>query len=409
VVAERSMWERVASEMTGWGGTVIVFGPEGGYRDWRDASPPAAEPVRRSPGDTALQLYTSGTTGTPKGVMLSHTNLEWLLVRGAPAVRVSARCHNLFTLPLFHIAGAGFALITLWSGAHGVVPESSSAEDLMQAIHAHRITNTGLVPTLIQSILDHPDRGRFDLSSLETVIYGAAPIAPALLVRTLAEIGCGFLHTYGLTESAGFVTILEPEEHDPADPVRLLSCGRAVPWAELRVADLATGDPVRPGVRGEIQIRSEQVMTGYWGQPEATADVFTADGWLRTGDVGTIDEEGYVFIVDRLKDLVITGGENVAPAEVESVLVEHPAVSQAAVIGVPDVLWGEEVRAVIVPTGGATVDPDELVVFARERLAGFKVPKSVVIVDALPLNATGKVDRRTLRAFYGGAAPNTEP
>jgi acyl-CoA synthetase (AMP-forming)/AMP-acid ligase II len=398
LIVDQAMWQCTGEAVAGWGGVAMVVGQD--YESWRDTREPAGSPVDVDPQEAVLQLYTSGTTGRPKGVMLTHRGLAHLLVQGAPAVRVTAASRNLFTTPMFHIAGAGFALMTLWSGAHGIVPPAASPEALMGAIDDHRITTLGMVPTMIQAMLDHPERGRFDLSSLRTVIYGAAPIPPSLLERALREIGCVFLHNYGLTEATGFVTVLEPEEHVLTRPDRLRSCGRPVPWVRMRVVDPDSGLPLAPGRHGELQIRSAQVMGGYWRQPDATAAAFTPDGWLRTGDIATIDAEGYVYVLDRLDDMIISGGENVVPAEVESALIEHPSVAAAAVVGVPHPQWGETVKAILVCAPAATIDVDDVLAFTRERLAHYKCPTSVDVIDELPLNATGKVDRRALRDRY---------
>ncbi|MFP5373238.1 MAG: AMP-binding enzyme, partial [Actinomycetes bacterium] len=214
--------------------------------------------------------------------------------------------------------------------------------------------------------------------------------------------GCGFVQVYGLSETSGLVSTLPAQDHEPG-PRRsalLRSAGRPYPWVEVRIADVVSGEPLPPGQVGEVWTRSESVMKGYWRQPEASAEVLVADGWFRTGDAGYLDEEGYLYLTDRIKDMIVSGGENVYPAEVENVLAGHPSVADVSVIGVPDERWGETVKAVVVPVQGATVDEADLLAHARASLAGFKCPTSVDVVDALPRNPSGKVLKRELRAPY---------
>ncbi len=377
---------------------IRTIGAGTGFEELLAATTAEVDPSPVGETDTAMLIYTSGTTGRPKGVMLSHAALDCFLAGAVTTFELDTSSRGLYMLPLFHIAGGGFALANLVAGSVGVIPPSTDTERLMATISEHRITHLAMVPTLMQAVVDHPRRDAYDLSSIRRVIYGAAPVTPALLGRTLASIGSVFLHTYGLTEAAGFVTALEPDEHDPSVPDRLRSCGRAVPWADIRIADLDAGTPLPSGRRGEIQIGGPSLMRGYLDDPEATAAAFTSDGYLRTGDIGTIDEQGFVFVVDRLKDLIISGGENIAPAEVEAVLAEHPAVAHAAVVGAPDDRWGETVVALVVAQRDAPIDADELIAFARANLAHYKCPRRVDLVDELPMNATGKIDRAALRA-----------
>jgi len=241
-----------------------------------------------------------------------------------------------------------------------------------------------------------------DLSSLNTIAYGASPISEEVLRGCLDVFRCRFMQLYGLTETTGAITALLPDEHEPggAHPERLRSCGRPYHHVELRIVNPETGEDRAHHEVGEIWIRSPQNMLGYWNKPDETAKTVDADGWLRTGDAGYLDEDGFVFLHDRIKDMIVSGGENIYPAEVENVLMSHPDVADVAVIGVPDERWGETVKAVVVPVGGAAIDADTLISWCRERLAHFKCPRSVDVTDALPRNPSGKILKRELRAPY---------
>jgi long-chain acyl-CoA synthetase len=254
---------------------------------------------------------------------------------------------------------------------------------------------------MMQMIIDRPESKGRDMSPLRTICYGASPISEPTLVAALETFGCNFVQGYGLTEVTGTLTVLPAEEHDPNGPRShlLRSAGRPLPWTEVRVVDPESGQDRPPGEMGEVWTRSAQNMKGYWKMPEETATALGADGWLRTGDGGYLDQEGYLFITDRIKDMIVTGGENVAPAEVESVLADHPGVAEVAVIGVPHPKWGETVKAVVVPAEPG-LEADDLVAFARERLASFKCPTSVDFVSELPHNPSGKVLKRELRKLY---------
>lgn len=344
--------------------------------------------------DLAVLMYTSGTTGAPKGVMLTHRNYRRKATGCADLWRFTADSVNLAVMPLFHMAGSGWALVGMTEGATTVLLRDVDPAEILKAVAHQRITNMLLVPAVIQFLLDTPGVAATDFSCVRTVVYGASPITDDVLVRALERIGCDFAQVYGMTETTGSITQL-----DDHSPHRLRSCGKPYPWVELRIVG-ADGRAVPAGVVGEVWTRSEQNMRGYWNNPEATAAALTDDGWLRTGDAGYLDPDGYLYLHDRLKDMIVTGGENVYPTEVENVLMTHPAVADVAVIGVPDERWGEAVKAVVVPAGGAALDPAELIAFARERLAGFKLPKSVDVVDTLPRNPSGKLLKRSLREPY---------
>jgi long-chain acyl-CoA synthetase len=270
-----------------------------------------------------------------------------------------------------------------------------------------RITNAVLVPAMMQILIDLPGSAGRDFSPLRTICYGASPITEQTLAAALETFGCNFVQGYGLTEVTGTLTVLPPEEHD-AHGTRsdlLRSAGRPLPWIELRIVDPDTGEDRPPGEIGEAWTRSAQNMKGYWNMPEETADVLTADGWLRTGDGGYLDQEGYLFLTDRIKDMIVTGGENVAPVEVESVIADYPGVADVAVIGVPHPKWGETVKAIVVAASATGIEANDILAFARQRLATFKCPTSVDFVTELPRNPSGKVLKRELRRLYANDAP----
>jgi long-chain acyl-CoA synthetase len=392
--------------------TVVLGGEPGNkekdkherYEDWL-ARQPADDPgVVSEPGDVAFQLYTSGTTGLPKGVMLTNANFG-MIDRTSIEWSLDGASVNLVAMPLFHIGGGGWAIIGMANGAHSVVLREVDPGAVLAAVPRHGVTNAFLVPAVIQMMLLHPDCPTTDFSSLRTVLYGASPIASDVLARAIETFGCGFAQAYGLTETTGAVTILRPGDHETDGPraALLRSCGVPFDWVEIRIADPESGEPLPAGQVGEIWTRSAQNMKGYWRKPDETSKTITSDGWLRTGDAGYLDEAGYVFIHDRVKDMVVSGGENIYPAEVENVLFAHPGVADVAVIGVPSERWGETVKAVVVrkpSPDGEAVTADELIAFSRARLAHFKCPTSVDFVEVLPRNPSGKVLKRQLREPY---------
>lgn len=349
------------------------------------------------PDAEALQLYTSGTTGRPKGVVARHRNLH-NDPEGLTIYRFRTDSVALNTLPLFHIAGAGFLSTCLSAGAHSVLRGEFSPSAVADLIERHRISHAFLVPTTIAALLDLPGLAGRDLSSLEVVAYGSSPITPALLRRAMDALGCGFVQRYGMTETTGSVTALSVDDHDPiGDRAALLrSAGTPMPGAEVQIRDLVTGEILPAGETGEIVCRSRSNVAGYWRRDDP--DLFTRDGFLRTGDAGHLDENGYLFVTDRVKDMIITGGENVYPVEVEAVLAEHPAVAEVAVVGVPDARWGESVTAVVrIADGERPPTETELVAFSADRLASYKKPRRIHFVTQMPRNASGKVLKRSLR------------
>jgi acyl-CoA synthetase (AMP-forming)/AMP-acid ligase II len=359
----------------------------------------AAPALAISPDDPAIMMYTSGTTGRPKGVPVSHYAIcfapENMLATGERCVSLDTDI-NLLTTPLFHLAGIGWLHSSIFSRAALVILPSADVPAIVAAIAAHRVTRATVLPALMPALLDAVKQG-IDLSSLRLIVYGASPIPESLLARMLANFSCGFLQNYGMTENATSATCLLPEDHYPGSPF-LLSCGRPYPNVQLRIAN-AGGGVCGPGEIGEIELRSATLFTGYWRQPQATVSVWR-DGWYVTGDMGYLDAQGYIFLVDRKKDMIISGAENIYPAEVESAISAHPDVVRAAVIGVPSERWGEEVKAIVILREGAVLDGAGLIAFLRPMIAGYKSPKSVDFVAELPLTAVGKIAKPLLRAHY---------
>ena len=376
-----------------------------GYEEWiaaYDAVDPHAPAESR---DTVLQLYTSGTTGVPKGVLTTHRNLA-AAAETSPYWEFDANSISLTALPMFHIGGIGWAFLGLWNGATTVLVSDFVPEDVLDVIERQHVTNAVLVPTMIQMLLGVDGAAERDYSALRSIAYGASPITTPVLKAALRTFGCSLYGIYGLTESTGGVMQLDPADHDPEGPREhlLVSAGRPFPWVELRIADPVTGAERAVGETGEVWLRAPNVTPGYFNRPQETAAALTADGWLRTGDGGYLDADGYLFLTDRIKDMIVSGGENVYPVEVEEALSQHPDVAEVAVIGVPDERWGETVKALVVTRPGSAPTADELIAFARERLAGYKLPRSVDFVDELPRTPSGKVLKRELRERYAGGA-----
>jgi acyl-CoA synthetase (AMP-forming)/AMP-acid ligase II len=378
-------------------------GPD--YRQWRQSFPatPPAHVVQRE--DDALQLYTSGTTGKPKGAVLTHRSL----LAGREALETGEGLRTwqqpvpgevtLLAMPCFHISGTGTGIGTMVSGTNAIVLPEYDPTKALELIETYKISKIFLVPAALRMLLNHPRVHEVDFSCLKYVIYGASPIPLELMREAMRVIGCGFVQMYGMTETSGTIVALDPEDHVPEGSPRMRSVGKPLAGVEIKIIDEA-GNALPTGTVGEIATRSAKNMRGYWNNPEATAATIDAEGWLRTGDAGYLDEDGYLYICDRVKDMIISGGENVYPAEVENALLSHPKVADVAVIGVPDEKWGEAVKACVVVKEGETLTEAELIAHARKLIAGYKCPKSVDFVAALPRNAAGKILRRELRAPY---------
>ncbi len=369
-----------------------------GYDAWRDAAGPLLDRTLDR-HDPVLILYTSGTTGKPKGVVISAHNMSFLVRGAAELFGFTAASVHLLAMPLFHIGGIGCGMWALSQGGHTVLLQQPAPDQVIDNVRRYGVTHAFFVPAVIHQLVDTPGIDALQLTSLQRILYGASPISESLLRRAIAVFGCDFDHTYGMTEATGTVIALPPADHDPGGPLahRLRSCGRPLPWIEVRLVDPANGEPVATGEVGEIRVRAESVMQGYWRKPAETAATISADGWLATGDAAWQDADGYIYIHDRYKDMIVSGGENIYPTEVENALTDHAAIAQVAVIGVAHERWGETPRAFIVKHAQATLTEAEVIAFARSRLAHYKCPTSVVFVTALPRNASGKVLKREMR------------
>ncbi len=369
-------------------------GYEGLLRDAPDSDP--AAPVTEN--ELAILMYTGGTTGTPKGAMLSHRNLLSGLGCSTQQMGFTQRDVTCMCLPLFHISFWP-AFCHLMVGGKVVVVRRPTVASVLKAIQDERCTHVNAVPTLYGWMLDAPEAQQFDVSTLRLMTYAGSAIPEAVLRRCIARFGNIFAQAYGLTEGGGG-TALMPEDHvlDGPRSKLLRSAGKELLFVEVRVVDDA-GHPVPPGGVGEVVIRGAHVMMGYWNRPEQTAATLR-DGWLHTGDVGFMDEDGYLFLVDRKADMIISGGENVYPAETENVLYRHPRVQECVVVSAPDERWGERVQAVVVLTPGSPVQEQELIDFCKRSLAGYKCPKRIDFTDALPKSAVGKLLRRTVKERY---------
>ncbi len=382
--------------------TVVAVGEHDRWPNFTDwiAVHPAEDPgVIAGTGDVAFQVYTSGTTGPAKGVMLSNHNVFGELDGITDMWRFTEDSVNLVVMPLFHIAGSLWATAGLYLGCSNVIMRDVDRPAILKAIPQHGITNLALVPSIIQFLLMEPGVNETDFSTLRAIVYGSSPISDEVLLNAMERFGCEFIQIYGMSETTGLVTRLEGDDHDPKNrPELLRSCGKPLPWVDVRIVD-PEGEDVPVGTVGELWTRSGQNMLGYWDRPDATTAAITPDGWLKTGDAGYIDGNGYIFLVDRVKDMIVTGAENVYPAEIENVLMEHSGIADVAVIGVPDRTWGEAVKAIVVPTGIPPSESD-IIAFARKRLAGFKLPKSVDFATSLPRTPNGKLLKRDLREPY---------
>lgn len=381
---------------------VFVLGPGEAGPDFLQLVDDLPEPGRLGRGpaagtDLAALLYTGGTTGVPKGAMLSHR--AWVAMAYGTTVGWDLpRCPTyLAVAPISHAAGM-LILPTLLKGGTVVLQRRFEPAAWLEGVRAEQANLSLLVPTMIYALLEEAGFEKEALPSLETVMYGASPISPSRLAEAIERVGRVFCQLYGQTESAGQGTSLWRDQHDPADPDRLGSCGTAMPLNRVSVLD-EENNPAPPSVPGELCIQGPCLMDGYWKQPELTEQTL-AGGWLHTGDLGFVDDDGYFFLVDRKKDMIVSGGFNVFPREVEDVLATHPAVSAAAVIGVPDDKWGEAVKALVVLRPGAECDAGTLTALVREHKGPVYAPKSVEFVDSLPLTAVGKADKRALRDRY---------
>lgn len=359
--------------------------------------------------DITILMFTAGTTGRPKGVPLRHNGFVTYVLENVEPPNPEIEERNLLTVPLYHVAGIQAMLAGIYGGRTLVMMKQFEVKEWLRSVEKERATRAMLVPTMLKWVIDDPDFKRYDLKSLQVITYGAAPMPFDVIKRAIKEMPwVRFINAFGQTETASTITTLGPEDHvldgneeEIEKKLKRLasSIGKPLSDVEIRIID-EEGHPVPPLQVGQILAKGQRIMTGYWKDDEKTAKAITQDGWLRTGDMGWIDEEGYVYLAGREDDMIIRGGENISPEEVENVLRSHPKIDEAAVIGVPDPEWGQEPRAIVVLKKGKQASEEEIMEFCRSRLSSFKKPRSVDFVDSLPRNALGKVLKKELREKY---------
>jgi len=391
---------------------VISIDPGSGlfYEDLIHSSSPDEPICEIGDEDITILMYTSGTTGRPKGVPLRHNAFVTYVLENVEPANPEIEERNLLTVPLYHVAGIQAMLAAIYGGRTLVLMKQFEVKEWMEMVQREQATRAMLVPTMLKRVIDDPDRHRYDLSSLKVITYGAAPMPFEVISKAIRMMPwVRFINAFGQTETASTITTLGPEDHiiegteeEREKKLKRLasSIGKPLPDVEVKIID-QEGKALPVLEAGEILARGPRVMTGYWRDEQKTSRVMTSDGWLRTGDMGWMDEEGYIYLTGRADDMIIRGGENISPEEVEEVLRSHPKVEEAAVIGVPDPEWGQQPRAVVVMKKGEAATSDEIMEYCRSRLAGFKRPRSVVFVDSLPRNPMGKVPRKKLREEYG--------
>jgi acyl-CoA synthetase (AMP-forming)/AMP-acid ligase II len=379
---------------------VPVGGAGDGYEAWLGAEPDH-EVYPAGPDHCFLQLYTSGTTGFPKGAMLTHRGMIAHSAGVVAEIGAGPDATFMVAMPLFHVGGSSYAMAALYAGGRMVMVRVPDPATLLRLLESERVTHSFFVPALLALMAKVPGAAAHDYSALRVLCYGASPMPMPVLRASMKVFPNVFMQVYGMTEACGVVTVLGPADHaDGVAEHRLISAGKPITGVEIEVREPSTGDSVPTGEQGEIWVRTDQLMGGYWNKPEATAAAIGADGWYHSGDAGHYDADGYLYITDRIKDMIISGGENIYPAEIERVLAEHPSVADLTVVGVPDEKWGEVPKAVVVAAEGHVVDEAELLAYCREQLASYKCPKSVDVVDELPRNPTGKILKKDVRARY---------
>lgn len=380
------------------------------YEDLLQSSPPDEYITEINDDDITILMYTAGTTGRPKGVPLKHSGFVSYVLGNVEPANPEIEERNLLTVPLYHVAGMQAMLAGVYGGRTLVMMKQFEVKEWLETVQKERATRAMLVPTMLKWIIDDPDFRKYDLTSLQVITYGAAPMPFEVIKKAIQEMPwVRFINAFGQTETASTITTLGPEDHllegteeEIEKKLKRLtsSIGRPLPDVEIKVVD-EDGNTLPPLEVGEILARGSRVMTGYWKDEDKTSKVMTGDGWLRTADRGWMDEDGYIYLAGRGDDMIIRGGENISPEEVENVLHSHPDIEEAAVIGVPDPDWGQEPRAVVVLKKGRETTGEDIMEFCRARLAGFKRPRSVVFIEALPRNPMGKVLKKELREKYG--------
>jgi long-chain acyl-CoA synthetase len=374
-----------------------------GYEALLQESSPDEPQVDVSPDDARALGYTSGTTGSPKGCFVTHRQTLAGLVNYLIEIPVPRERSTLLIVPFFTGYGNYMIYCALYTRSTMVIHKQFQPVQVLESIEKHKIAHMCVVPTMLVGLLNFHEIDKYDLSSLQLIVYGGSVIAAAVLKAAMAKFKCDFCQVYGMQEAGGFVFFLTPDDHagldgSEASEKKLLSCGRIAQFAQIRLLD-GNGNDAKPGEHGELIVKSEATVSGYWKNPEMTA-LTIRDGWVYTGDIAYRDEEGYIYIADRKKDMIVSGGMNIYPAEVEAAIYKHPSVAQVAVIGVPDDRWGEAVKAVIELKKGAKATEEEIIDFCRQHLASQKKPKSIDFVDALPVSNSGKVSKAEIRERY---------
>ncbi|MEE8373334.1 MAG: long-chain-fatty-acid--CoA ligase [Dehalococcoidia bacterium] len=365
--------------------------------------------------DVTILMYTAGTTGRPKGVPLTHNSFSMYVLNNVAPVDLEVEETNLLTVPLYHVAGVQAVMAAVYGGRTLAMLKQFEVKEWLRTVQEQKANRAMLVPTMLKRVIEDEDFDKYDLSSLRVITYGAAPMPFEVIKKAIDMFpGVMFINAFGQTETASTITSLGPDDHvitgsdeEKAKKLKRLqsSIGRPMDDVEIKIVD-DDGKEVATGELGEILAKGPRVMSGYWKDEEKTAKALTADGWLRTSDRGYVDEEGYIYLAGRGDDMIIRGGENISPGEVEDVLYAHPKIDEAAVIGVPDPDWGQEPKAVVVLKSGETATGEEIMEFCRERLSSFKRPRYVTFVGELPRTSTGKVLKRDLRDEHGQADNN---
>ena len=357
--------------------------------------------------DLTMVMFTAGTTGSPKGVMLSHDSFASYLLANVSPPDLESEEKNILTVPLYHIAGVQAVMAAIYGGRTLIIQRQFEPVEWMTLVQEEKANRAMMVPTMLKMLMEHQEFEKFDLSTLEVITYGAAPMPLEVIKKAISKFpGTFFINAFGQTETAATITMLPPEDHileGSEEEIekklnRLTSIGKPLSDVEVRIVN-ENGGEVDVGETGEIVAQGPRLMKGYWNQQEATTEALRG-GWLYTGDLGYFDEDGYIFLSGRAKDFIKRAGEMVSPEEVEQVLHSHPSIDEAAIIGVPDVDWGERVRAIVVAKIGATIDKEEVMAYCKDRMASFKKPESVVVVEELPRNPLGKVLKRVLREEF---------